>query len=542
MAKLFFLFVFSTFILGHQAVGQNSNSVMVDNPLLPYMIKKNGKIKRKFQVPFSVLKKYYEELSQGAIVENTDLESVLDLDLRKIENLKPVSVDFIIKTKKQKAYPVRLISPDSVSRFFVLDAKKYMTLVEADDFLSAKVKLYNQMSFDSKKASYAKSFIYLDDWRSLNHPPVRELGEDLTIWDKSYSPLNYEEIHSDLYEPDFQKKIDSLSESELSFGNQIQLLANGDSYKKKLTEVVKAKSSILMAVMSFVCDKSSKAMEDALIEKVKQGVDVKLIVEKVWTKAIMKKCMNRMVDAGVDVVYSNDFAKSYLKDDLFHNKFLIIDGARAIIGGSNIVSSDNLSTGFNHLNRDNDIFITGPVVSDMTLGFTQLWRRFEKTNAFRSQLKHVRPIFEYETQAMNKKKNEALFKKRGSTWYNEVLLNSELRNTGVCRFVTQGPQNDENRLSKVFIELMQKAQNQINLTTGSIYFDLESHSQQERERKTWNKKLFNSIFSAAGRGVKIDLIGNGIDGGYGEVSNTFNQLKIKSRYETGFLRTFFILF
>ena len=97
--------------------------------------------------------------------------------------------------------------------------------------------------------------------------------------------------------------------------------------------------------------------------------------------------------------------------------------------------------------------------------------------------------------------------------------------------MTQNPDTDKHKLTKVFMEFMNNAQERINLTTGSLYFDLPSHDKKERERETYNKKLFRSIFAATGRGVKLNLIGNGIDGGYGEMSNMINRLKMRSRFQ-----------
>ena len=77
---------------------------------------------------------------------------------------------------------------------------------------------------------------------------------------------------------------------------------------------------------------------------------------------------------------------------------------------------------------------------------------------------------------------------------------------------------------------MNNAQERINLTTGSIYFDLPTHDAKERARETYNKKLFQTIFAAADRGVKLDIIGNGIDGGYGEMSNMINRVRLKERF------------
>jgi phosphatidylserine/phosphatidylglycerophosphate/cardiolipin synthase-like enzyme len=504
-----------------------------ENPLTPYALKRNGKSKKRFKVPYRALVDYYQFAGQGTIEENKNGIELMDLDMDVLTGVEADEVEFYIDMKRKKAYPLRLINPHSISELFVLKPEVYTKLADAEDFLSAKLKIYGQTEFSSKRLRYDRNFVHLEDWRSLNHPPVQDLGQDLTIWDKSYSPIDYTQHDSVFYKESFQKKIDQLSDSELTFGNKLELLANGESFARKMVEVKHAKKSVLMAVMSFFCDSSSRELEEILINKVKEGVDVKLMVEKVWTKLAMKKCMNRMIDGGVDVVYASDFRETNLKDNLFHNKFMIIDSEKVIMGGSNIVESDNISTGFNHMNRDNDVYIEGPIASDATLQFVELWKRYKSIKNEINQRKNpaIKDISVYERLARSNKAAELEKHQRGAENYAEVLNNPESRNNGVCRFIIQGPQGDDALLSKVFIEHMNVAENRLNMTTGSIYFDLPEHDEKERARDTWNKRFFRSVFAATERGVKLDIIGNGIDGGYGEVSNMINRLKMRSRFK-----------
>jgi hypothetical protein len=80
-------------------------------------------------------------------------------------------------------------------------------------------------------------------------------------------------------------------------------------------------------------------------------------------------------------------------------------------------------------------------------------------------------------------------------------------------------------------DFVNKSQSKMNMTNGNVfYFDLPEHKEKERKRETWNKRLFKSIFAATERGVKLDIIGNGIDGRCGEVSNMFKRMYLKNPY------------
>lgn len=510
-------------------------SLTEDNPLYPYAIKPNGKFRRKFSIPYRVLKDYYLFDRKGAIVENNKRLPILNLDGEFTDKRVPRELNFKIDLKLGKAMVEdEVISPDSISSLFKVNPVLYSQMMGKEDFLSAKRFAYQNKTFNPQKLKYNRDLIQLEDWRSLNHPPVRDLGDDLTVWDQNYTPIDYQKNESIFYSPDFHQKIDQLSDSELSFGNQLELLHNGDSYQRKLEEVKKAKHSVLIAVMSFYCDDSTVPLEELLIQKAKEGLDIKIMVEKVWTKIAMKSCMRRMIKGGVDVVYSNELLKKGEESALFHDKFMIFDEKRAIMGGENLVASDNISTGFNHLNRDNDLFVEGPVVHDMIVRYSQLWKKFEnRKNELNLERypNRVFPIEDYELRAHSQIALERSQNQRGASSYASVLGNPLKKNLGNCRFINQDPSTDKYKLTKVFMEHIDVAEKQLNMTTGSILFALPEDSEKEQKRETWNKKLFEHIFAASRRGVKLDLIGNGIDGGYGEISNTINRLKLEIRFQ-----------
>jgi phosphatidylserine/phosphatidylglycerophosphate/cardiolipin synthase-like enzyme len=519
--------------------GQSGQELLGDlnltdgNPLLPFALK-GEKTHNKFKVPYETLLKYYQHVSQGYILPNDNPGPMMNIHMDVIPEKSIESLQFLIDLKQRKAYPTEVINPHSVSNIFILDPLRYTELANADDFLSAKRTVYSAKDFNSKKFKYNFKLIHLEDWRSLNHPPVVQLGDDLRIWDKNYAPIEYANEESIFYDVEFQRHIDRVSNTELTFGNTVELLENGLAFDRKITEVKKAKESILIAVMSFFCDASSRQLEDALIEKAHQGVDVKLMVEKVWTKLIMKKCLNRMMKNGIDVVLVNDLLKKNEEKALFHSKFMIIDGKVVIMGGSNIMDSENISTGYNHMNRDNDVVVEGPIATDATLAYSALWQNYTRKrnglNVARSP--RVKDITHYEEAALKNKQKEEAAGLRGVDQYSKKLNDKHDKNRGVCRFMNQSPTSDKNKLSKVLIEYINHAEKKLSMTNGNtFYFDLPQHNEEERKRETWNKKLFRSIFNATDRGVKLDVIGNGIDGGYGEASNMFKKMYLQHRFK-----------
>ncbi len=454
-------------------------------------------ISQKKKVSYRELADYLKGVSDGVISENPKMGPLLDVYLNPISNLKKEDLVFKVDAKKKIAISLNSVSPHSINELFVVDPKRYMDLNGGKDFLESKINHFNKTKFMDKDFSYQKDFIHLADWHSLDHPPVMELGDDLAVWSKNEKSVN-SKSNSLFFDPRFQQKIDQISGNDLSFGNELELLQNGASFKRKLALVENAKESVLIAVMSFYCDNTSALLQDLLLEKVKQGVDVKIMVEKIWTLIAMKKCFFNMKNHGIDFILANDLLKSKSKAALFHNKFMVVDGKVGVIGGSNLIKNDNFSTGFNRLNTDEDVQVKGPLVADLTHAFVELYHEYRSPD----QKHQGKSIDFYAKQADDQIKAAQVSNVRGSGNYQKLLSEPSTRLHGVCRFVIQNPRTDRHLLSRVYEAYFQQAEQSIRLQSGP--FDETS-------------PMFAAIFDRVDHfGVSLSAVGNGVDAGCAE--------------------------
>src|ERR1035437_3433107 len=97
-------------------------------------------------------------------------------------------------------------------------------------------------------------------------------------------------------------------------------------------------------------------------------------MEKLYMGTLFRSCANRLRNGGVDVVLVGDQLKLKSLLAFFHVKLWIRDGEEAIVGGQNIVRYENNSTGFNNLNRDTDVLVQGPAVTDFLHEYLDLWK------------------------------------------------------------------------------------------------------------------------------------------------------------------------
>lgn len=486
----------------------------LQNPLYPFALGEEGKIKAKFEVPYSAVIKYYEYVAAGLIVPNpyTQNTELKDRSNRPF-NMTLASLKFGVNLEKMTITPAEKVDPEILQDLFNFNVDKYILESGEKDFVSAKYKEYSQLKFNQETQYYNRNYLHLSDWRSLNHPPIKKISDyKKYMIDNETIPEN-----SSLLSDGFNRELDKVSGSELTRGNKLKLLVNGLSFQEKLRQVKNAKKSIYVGVMTFAADPSSFELIDALIDKAREGVDVQVMVEKLWTITAFRKTMNKFSEAGIKLIFADDMI--HLKDSkraLFHNKIWIFDEERAIVGGQNIVNSANNATGFNHWNKEIDILVEGPMATDVLGEFITLKKRFDRPmstkKVSRFNLNQGATAAELEKIFNVAKNNEIALGKRGQENYEKWFSNPKMARNGVCRFVIQGPQKDMNALAKTYISYFKQSQDQIYFASHRIDFELD-----QPVNPRWETKIFNSLFKASDRGIKVKLITNGIDGGFAEI-------------------------
>jgi len=521
--KLFFIiFLTSCFSFSQKDSYSYKDVVSLDEFYPATLLEFNPDHLNNFEIDYHVLSQYYDNLGVNYIkkgeVSFTDLyHKPVEIDIS--------SVKFNVEARDSTISLNLALSPESLQKLFVLDEKLYVNTYGGKDFMSAKKNSYDRLLFSDEKQCFSKKYYQLWDWKSLNHPPLRELKYPLSFYDQKKTPIDYDEISSPFFSEEFHIHLDNITSSHLTFGNQLSLLENGDSYQKKLELIKKAQSSIFISVMSYYRDSSTKKMTEELIKKSNNGVKVFIIVEEVWTKLLMKKALRKMPKNGIVVIYADDLLKiDPMEKGLFHNKIWIFDGETAIIGGQNIIESENISTGYNHQSRDTDLLVRGPATTDIAKAYLDLLYHYSYKKKADKQF--VEFIKTYQEGINERLKQEKAQKLRGQEYYKEKLTDKSTRLNGLCRFVIQGPQNDKHLVSKAFVSYFKEAQNSIDLTTGKIKFDL-SGANSYADNGDWYQKIWNEIFKGANRGIEVNLISNGVDGGYGELGNYLKRQILK---------------
>jgi cardiolipin synthase A/B len=182
--------------------------------------------------------------------------------------------------------------------------------------------------------------------------------------------------------------IESVTESPLTKGNKVTLLADGQAAYAAMFKVIQnAKNNINLETFIIEDDEVGRKFSDLLLQKQAEGVQVNLIFDSTGSYTTPASFFQRLRDAGIHVVEFNPINPfkahgHWLLAHPDHRKILVIDGKIAIAGGINIsaVYSSKLSgrkkvAGAKLPWRDTDVQIEGPAVTEFQKLFFDTWRK-----------------------------------------------------------------------------------------------------------------------------------------------------------------------
>lgn len=441
---------------------------------------------------------------------------VYKLDVRRNE--------YIVKNWFQKDWFV-------LQDMFSLNTDEFSRSQNSSTFNDAKRKQYSKFQFDKKGFFHYKTVPAMKEWGGLTHPPLKSIHGPLEKFDSKFSAIDYKSIKSPYFSPILQLDIDKLTKSELTFGNKVIPLADRDVFEKKKQLIRNARESILMSSLVYVCDKGTKEIVNLLIQKHREGVDVRILTDGFIGKILgHTACLKTMRNAGIQVVETKDFFKHKLKA-IYHTKTLVTDFSEAVAGGHNMIDADNLSRGTDFMNRDVDVYIKGPMVTDIAKQFVENW-------AYQTlYVKGLKRLTKFENTVVAKLKQERKDGVRGIEFYNQILSNPETRMNGVCRFIKQAPYQDRHSIGKAYLKLLDRVQKHL-VITDPVKADtfVGKPTDAPVSEMMDNFDMFNQLHvkvqGLAKRGLPIDYITTNINMAGNENVAMMNE-RIKEQLDDG---------
>lgn len=166
-------------------------------------------------------------------------------------------------------------------------------------------------------------------------------------------------------------------------------------YEKLLEELKKAEHYIFMEYFIIHEGKMWDSILEILVEKVKEGVDVRLLYDDMGCiTTLPNKYHEKMEKLGIKCQVFNKFIPilSVIVNNRDHRKITVIDGHTAFTGGINLADEYiNEIVRFGHW-KDASIMIKGEAVWNLTVMFLQVWNfvgfNREDYNKYRPKMYH----------------------------------------------------------------------------------------------------------------------------------------------------------
>ncbi|MBL8528361.1 MAG: hypothetical protein JNL68_11805 [Burkholderiales bacterium] len=159
-------------------------------------------------------------------------------------------------------------------------------------------------------------------------------------------------------------------------GNRVELLVDGPSFFRRMLEDI-ADSQRVVQFELYLC--ASGAVADrfiaALAFAAERGVTVQVLLDDFGALGLSKADRNRLVAAGVELVFYNRLHYSRWLNNLFrnHRKLLLVDGERAFIGGTGMTDQFDPPDPKRLPWRETMVAVDGPVVRDWQALFAETW-------------------------------------------------------------------------------------------------------------------------------------------------------------------------
>ncbi len=314
----------------------------------------------------------------------------------------------------------------------------------------------------------------------------------------------YEAVVADTYE---KGTIDERTASCLIPANTVTLLVNGrSSFAKRFELVETAKSTICIQTLLWNDDEIGNKMADLLIGRVKEGVDVRVIVDDAFAFSRRKGIIRRMQNGGVRVLINNPLLRHALKANFrSHQKMLIVDEGVAIVGGMNMATEYAKGEIEEFGWRDTDVMVTGPVVDEIGELFENNWERLVIDERAETGAPKTAEVKDKDEKLPILPDRSKLIPGPLPIYFEEPPTYENVR----VRFLKTFPaRSDDDDILDLFIEYM-------NRSSGEVIF--------ESAYFIPTPTLKNAIVSACRRGVKVKILTNSVE------SNNHPQAGIAGR-------------
>ncbi len=367
-------------------------------------------------------------------------------------------------------------NPEAEQGLFETDIAQFIRRQGSRTLRDAQARYFSMQEFDYDEYRYRKEAPVFKSWGPLPYAPVHKLPAEA-----HGAPF----AQNFLADAGFQADLDELSHSELTLNEEVQLFQNGQALAPMKALVEHAKKFLFINMLAVACDGASEGLLESIEAKARAGVDVRLIVHTNYA-LLSIPCLRRLRLAKISIVKTKT-----------HSSYLVSDQDEVLIGSESLARMFFNSTGFNFLDRDMMLRVKGPIATEVIRNFLSVWdeNRTTEDGEIGDYVQFYKAKLTYELR-------KGL---RGQHNYRKWLGDATPR--ALCRFAAQRPGGRLTGLSDLLMALVKKSKTRITASGVSI----------------GRIPLTLALRDAAAAGVQVDFLGNGWEGGNGELTMVLDK-------------------
>ena len=180
----------------------------------------------------------------------------------------------------------------------------------------------------------------------------------------------------DVGEPSFLRAAEALTGAPVSYGNDAEVLVNGDQIFPSYLEAIReAEETINLLTFAYWKGDVATEVAEALSERAAAGVECNVVIDAVGGARMNRKLVERMRGAGVNFCWfrpPKPYAVRRLENRT-HRKLLIVDGKLGFTGGVGIADEWTGDAQDPDHWRDTHVRVRGPVVRGLQGAFAENW-------------------------------------------------------------------------------------------------------------------------------------------------------------------------
>ncbi|HKC56207.1 MAG TPA: phospholipase D-like domain-containing protein [Vicinamibacterales bacterium] len=176
---------------------------------------------------------------------------------------------------------------------------------------------------------------------------------------------------------EFLHVIESTCQVVIHRGNKVDILTNGAQFYPAMRDaILAAQSSVNMEAYIFKDGEAAQMLIDAMMDRARAGVEVRLTLDAVGSFRIaFASVLRRMRDAGCRVQFYQRITwyRFHRLNNRTHRELLVIDGRLAFTGGAGVADQWLKPHRHHRAWRDSMARIEGPVVAALQGVFAENW-------------------------------------------------------------------------------------------------------------------------------------------------------------------------